>query len=457
MAGIWWYISFAHSIKITITAANVLENNSITFEIGIVMMLISTCPSLDKLVKIGWYPFGFLMRIIRSYLLLILTVSRNRLMSICVRFYFGITCIIWSVCNGREYTELWQISVDNKIPNMFAFHGYPPSFGLKPKTHRSLMAYATWIGKKRAPKKKHIHIDTDPNVCLYLFFKRTFCLFTQPSHFLHFILILFGAYFQRVKCIYWFYRDSFPMNDSVSNTFSTTLFTQQTQTHARIHCLCLHSDEKQIHKRWLYYHCHQKCKQYTVRFYWILNTRFQSARCYHSTRPHIDWLEFRQIPTNEDWQAEATTAIIPSDWIGFNKIKKEIRKKNSLDSDRSVSSGKKRREHVPTNFIIKFISIWFAFSMCVVYIVTVRIQKKKFHWIIYRLRFFYWHFHLAFLLADEIHEISMGNFTIYCIHRKYMYNVYTLHAYKHEQRTSWATYRSTSQNNFHRLNIICSF
>lgn len=265
-----------------------------------------------------------------------------------------------------------------KYPTCSPFHGYPSSFGLKLKTHWSLMAYATWIGKKRAPKKTHIHIDTDPNVCLYLFFKRTFCLFAQPSHFLHFILILFEAYFQRVKCIYWFYRDSLPMYDSVSNTFSTTLFIQQTQTQARIHCLCLHFDEKQKHKRWLYYHCHQKCKQYTVRFYWILNTRFQSAMWYHSARPHIDWLEFREIPNKwrlTGWSNNSNHSI-GLDWIGFNKIKKEIRKKiRSIRID-LCQVGKKCREHVSTNFIIKFISIWFAFSMCVVYILTVRMQKK---------------------------------------------------------------------------------
>lgn len=234
MAGIWWYISFAHSIKITITAANVLENNSITFEIGIVMMLISTCPSLDKLVKIGWYPFGFLMSIIRSYLLLILTVSRNRLMSICVRFYFGITWIIWSVCNGREYTELWQISVDNKIPNMFAFHGYPPSFGLKPKTHRSLMAYATWIGKKRAPKKKHPHRHRSQ--CLFVFvFQTHFMPFRTAVAFLafhfDFIRSVFSASEMYLLVLSWLFSNEW---FGIEHIFNHPLHTANTNT-------CTHS------------------------------------------------------------------------------------------------------------------------------------------------------------------------------------------------------------------------
>lgn len=87
-------------------------------------------------------------------------------------------------------------------PNIFAFIPSPSvrrGFLVKKKTHRNLMAYATWIDKKRTRSNRHRLWLRCLFVCLVEFILGVKCLPRRISCIHVSILILFAAYFLWLK------------------------------------------------------------------------------------------------------------------------------------------------------------------------------------------------------------------------------------------------------------------
>lgn len=278
---------------------------------------------------------------------------------VCVRVVFSslhssflsFRAIIWSVCNDWKsvyctHTGTWANMRWQQKPNScFGFYS-PSPIGIHTLSHLSLMAYATRMVTKKSTRYPH------ESVCLHLLnlFLSTFhpnpryslslslSLFCHLKHSRHshtllaftFILIPIEAYFLRLECIYWFYRDSvwwmliahrwclLTANESLFLSHLNILFLYTQCPTESQHTIPMGEVKQQLgYQRAC---VSSKMQTVSVGFYWILNTRFPKlslslsisvfADCVahqSTTYRSIDW-SLAECQTNGEWQPATTTS-----------------------------------------------------------------------------------------------------------------------------------------------------